>query len=116
MNQDAFQIVSDALLLNEMATRLVLKRGAKKIGKSLIKDPVALFLLNPLLAVPGTNAAAVAQHLVRKKGSRKVAFLMARKVARQSKKFAGKEKQLAKLFFGRLKRLPALRKPALAAA
>jgi len=90
MKLNGYSIVNEAILINELSTATVFARGSKKIAKNVIKDPVALFFLNPLLVVPGSNTIGSVLHLVRNKGSRQVARLMSRKLGISTNKVFAK--------------------------
>jgi len=83
-NHNGYQVVHKLLSINEMPTKIVLKRGAKKLIKNMKKDPK--FWALATAPIPGSNlAVAGAAHMVMNKPSRNITQTMVSKLLNPSR-------------------------------
>ena len=81
---DSYLLVST--LLNELAVRTVMKKGVKRIGGNLKRDPTsAAYMLMPH---PGAVEVGLGMHMLKNKGSRNTAKTMVSKVFNPNRKKA----------------------------
>jgi len=81
---DGYVLISN--LLNELNTRTILKKGVKRIGGNLKRDPAsAAYMLMPH---PGAVEVGLGMHMMKNKGSRNVAKTMTSKIFNPNRKKA----------------------------